>query len=334
MARILLTYPPAARKNYYSDRAVAGLEALAEVRHKSTEGAYDTAGLIEAARDCDVIVSDRQTRGDAELFRNLPDLVAFTRGAVDIRNIDVMAASNSGVLVTHASAGFIVSVAEWVIGVMIDLGRHITAAAESYHAGEAPAIVMGSELRGSTMGVIGYGQIGRYLCDLGLALGMRVVVVSPRTKVTNPAMVQVELPQLLADSDYVVCLAGATRETENMMNAQAFARMKPSAFFINASRGELVDELALEQALDAEQIAGCALDVGRAPDQMPTPSLARHPKVVANPHIGGLTPQAAEHQALETVAQVAEILQGRAPPGAVNANAATRLQRLARRPNA
>jgi D-3-phosphoglycerate dehydrogenase / 2-oxoglutarate reductase len=131
-----------------------------------------------------------------------------------------------------------------------------------------------------------------------------------------------------------VCLAGATRETENMMNAHAFARMKPSAFFINASRGELVDELALEQALDAGQIAGCALDVGRAPDQMPTPSLARHPKVVANPHIGGLTPQAAEHQALETVAQVAEILQGRAPPGAVNANAATRLQRLARRPNA
>jgi D-3-phosphoglycerate dehydrogenase / 2-oxoglutarate reductase len=331
MGRVLLTFPPQARKNYYSDRAVAGLGMLAEVRLNDRDGPYDHAGLIEAARDCDVIVSDRQTAGRAELFRSLPDLVAFTRCAVDIRNIDVAAASECGVLVTHASAGFIVSVAEWVIGAMIDLGRHITASAESYHAGGAPAVRTGSELKGSTMGVIGYGQIGRYLCDLGLALGMRVVVVSPYTKVTNPALLQIELPQLLAEADYVVCLAAATRETENLMNAQAFARMKPSAFFINASRGELVDELALAQALDTGRIAGSALDVGRAPDQMPTPSLARHPKVIATPHIGGLTPQAAEHQALETVGQVAEILKGRAPVGAVNADAATRLARLARR---
>src|SRR5439155_5476485 len=136
-----------------------------------------------------------------------------------------------------------------------------------YHAGGAPAVRMGSELKGSTMGVIGYGQIGRYLCDLGLTLGMRVVVASPYTRVTNPALLHIELTQLLAESDYIVCLAAATRETENLMNAQAFARMKPSAFFINASRGELVDELALAQALDTGQIAGCALDGGRAPDQ-------------------------------------------------------------------
>ena len=120
MARILLSYPPFARKNYYSDRALERLRALGEVRIKSSEGVYDTAGLIEAARDCDVIVSDRQTRGEAELFRNLPNLIAFTRGAVDIRNIDVAAASDNGVLVTQASAGFIVSVAEWIIGVMIE----------------------------------------------------------------------------------------------------------------------------------------------------------------------------------------------------------------------
>src|SRR4029077_13193781 len=95
-----------------------------------------------------------------------------------------------------------------------------------------------------------------------------------------------------------------------------------------ASRGNLVDESALEQALDAGLIAGCALDVGRAPDQMPTPRLARHPKVSATPHIGGLTPQSAEHQALETVAQVASLLDGKVPKGAVNAEQARRLARL------
>ena len=89
-----------------------------------------------------------------------------------------------------------------------------------------------------------------------------------------------------------------------------------------------MDETALAQALDSGQLAGCALDVGRAPDQMPTPLLARHPKVIATPHLAGLTPESIEHQSLETVAQAAEIIKGRAPKGAVNAASATRLARL------
>ena len=112
------------------------------------------------------------------------------------------------------------------------------------------------------------------------------------------------------------------------MNDAAFARMKPTAYFINVSRGNLVDEAALARALDRKLIAGAALDVGRAPDQMPEPALARRPDVIATPHVGGLTPTAIEHQALETVAQVAEILQGRVPKGAANAESASRLARL------
>ena len=108
------------------------------------------------------------------------------------------------------------------------------------------------------------------------------------------------------------------------MDGRALAKMKSSAYFINASRGNLVDEAALVAALDAGRLAGCALDVGRAPDQMPSPHLAAHPKVIATPHIGGLTPPAIEHQAMETVAQVAELIQGRAPRGAVNADQAFR----------
>ena len=95
--------------------------------------------------------------------------------------------------------------------------------------------------------------------------------------------------------------------------------MKPGAFFINVSRGNLVDETALEAALASGRIAGCALDVGRAPDQMPTPRLAAREDVIATPHTAGLTPQAIEHQSLETVAQAAEIAAGRIPKGAVNA---------------
>jgi D-3-phosphoglycerate dehydrogenase len=100
--------------------------------------------------------------------------------------------------------------------------------------------------------------------------------------------------------------------------------MQPHAFFINLSRGNLVDEQALAEALRDNRIAGAAMDVGRAPDQMPTPELAKLANVIATPHIGGLTPQAIEHQALETVRQVASIIKGEVPPGAVNAERWTR----------
>jgi D-3-phosphoglycerate dehydrogenase len=122
-----------------------------------------------------------------------------------------------------------------------------------------------------------------------------------------------------------VCLATATPQTENLFGEAAFAAMQTTAYFINASRGNLVDEAALLRALDDGQIAGCALDVGRAPDQMPSPELARHPRLRATPHIGGLTPPAIEHQSLETAAQVAAIVRGQIPLGAVNAAHAKRL---------
>jgi D-3-phosphoglycerate dehydrogenase len=330
MATIFLTHPPEALANYYGDRAVTGLKALGGVRFNTAGRELSTAELVEAARGCEVIVSYRQTPGTAELFRSSPDLVAFSRCAIDIRNVDVAAASAEGILVTQASAGFIASVSEWIIGAMVDLGRNLTASTIAYRAGQVPNAPMGRQLEGSTLGILGYGQIGRRLADLALALDMRVLVYDPFKSVESRGIEQCDLPQALAESDFVACLVIANDATENLMDAAAFARMKPGAYFLNASRGNLVDESALRAALDSGHLAGCAMDVGRAPDQMPSPELARHPKVVATPHSAGLTLPAIEHQSLETVAQVAEILKGRAPKGSVNAERAARLARLAR----
>jgi len=332
MATVFVSHPQSKLGHYFGDRAIAALRAVAEVRFNPGDTDLSSGELAALAADCEVIISYRQTVGDEALFTALPRLLAFVRCAIDIRNIDVPAASRHGVLVTQASAGFIPSVSEWIVGVMIDLSRHISRAAADYHAGRPVLPAMGRELRGATLGVIGYGQISRYLCDVALALGMRIVVHDPYTPTGRKEVEQVELLPLLQRADYVVCLAAATEATENLMNAATFAAMKPGAFFINASRGNLVDDDALIAALDAGTIAGCAVDVGRAPDQMPSPRVAAHPRVIASPHIGGLTPPAVEHQAMETVAQVTELLQGRAPQGAVNAAQAHRWQQATRAP--
>ena len=330
MAKIFLTHIPDMLANYYGPRAVAALRELGEVAINGTGRVLDAAALAREAAGCEIVVSDRQTPGPGGFFGQAPSLVAFLRCAVDIRNIDVAAASAAGVLVTHATPGFAASVAEMALGYMIDLARHVSAAVLVYRAGTAATASIGRQLKGATLGIIGYGEIGRYLAGLGTALGMKVLVTDPYKKVEDPAIGQVSLDALLAEADFAVCLAVATAETENLMAAAQFARMKPSAFFINLSRGNLVDEAALAAALDAKRIAGAAMDVGRAQDQMPSLALAHRADVIATPHSAGLTPQAIEHQAFDTVRQVAELVAGRVPPGAVNTAAASRLARLRR----
>src|SRR5260370_39554228 len=153
---------------------------------------------------------------------------------------------------------------------------------------------------------------------------MTVLVADPFVTVDDADIELVSLEDCLGRADYVVCLAVANEQTENLIGQAALARMRPHAFFINLSRGNLVDEAALTAALRETRIAGAAIDVGRARDQMPTPELAKLPNVIATPHIGGLTPPAIESQSLETVGQVEAIINGKVPAGAVNAARWTR----------
>jgi D-3-phosphoglycerate dehydrogenase / 2-oxoglutarate reductase len=317
--KILLTHSPEAFALYYGERALKALQAAGQVRRHDGAQPLEGEALIQAAQDCDLIVSYRQSPAPAALFERLPKLIAFLRCAIDIRNVDVAAASKAGVLVTQASAGFVTSVSELVLGFLVDLARGMTEARMEYRAGRVPRARMGRELKGSTIGIIGYGAIGREVVRICKALGMRVLVNDPYQQVE-----QVSLDQLLRESDFVVPLAVASAETENLIGKDALAKMKDGAYLINVSRGNLVDEAALEAALDSGKLAGCAMDVGRAPDQMPTPRLAARADVIATPHTAGLTVPAIEHQSMETAAQAQEIVKGRAPKGAVNAQHWTR----------
>ncbi len=329
MPTVLMTHPAHVLGNYFTESALHDLRGLTEVRLNDSGHFYSTEEMVEAARRCEIVVTNPQQNTEAAFFEQASDLVAYVRCGNDLTNVAVDAASANGVLVAHARPSFVPSVVELIIGFMIDLGRTVTSSTIIYRNEKIqPPVTIGRQLNGSTLGVIGYGAIGRYLCELGLTFGMRVLVCDPYVDYTRPGIQEVDLARLLAESDFVVCLAKSTAETENLMNGAVFAAMKPSAFFVNASRGALVDEEALKQALDEGQIAGAALDVGRQPGNMPTVGLASRDDVIATPHLGGRTPPSIIEPADESVGQVAIILKGEVPRGSVNAGFASRLERL------
>src|SRR5258705_6894526 len=143
MIKVLLTHTPQAWRQYYGERSVRSLQALAQVSLHEADEALDAGGLIEAARDADIIVADRLTEGPGAIFARLPKLRAFVRCAVDIRNIDVEAASAAGVLGTRAGPGFVQSVAEIAVGFLVDLSRGLSPAPPDYHSGGVAGVLMG-----------------------------------------------------------------------------------------------------------------------------------------------------------------------------------------------
>ena len=320
MSTVFVSHPRDKLDAYFGAKATAALQAIADVRFNPEPRELSLAELIAAARGCDALIAYRQTAGPEALFRELPELAAFIRCAVDIRTVDVAAASAHGVLVTQASPGYVAAVSEWIVAAMIDLGRGISRYAEAYHRDLAARALHGpraARLDARRDRLRPDRAPGRPRPRLRHARARRDAATDRRG---DERVRQVALAELLAESDFVVCLAPANADTENLIDAAAFAAMKPGAFFVNAARGELVDDAALLAALDSGHLGGCgARRRPRARPDARRPALARHPRVIATPHIGGLTLPAIEHQAMETVAQLARLLRGEMPPGAVNA---------------
>jgi D-3-phosphoglycerate dehydrogenase len=208
---------------------------------------------------------------------------------------------------------------------MLDLARNVTSSTIEYRNGVQPPQRSGLQLRGRTAGIIGYGAIGSYLADLLRGIGMHVVVHDPAADSGPDGYEQTDFQELLARSDFVLPLAPSTPATANLIDAHALSLMRPGTMLVNVSRGELLDEDAVADALDSGHLGGLAMDVGRAADQRPSPELAGRPGVVATPHLGGLTPDNADAQALSSVEQVRAMIDGVVPPRAVNADQALRL---------
>lgn len=274
-------------------------EAIAQMREAGLEvDVKDTISLEELEQvlnNYDGMVVRSRTKVRQPLIDAAPNLKLIVRGGVGLDTIDVEYARGKGVTVLNTPAANSAAVAELVIGLMLTLARHITVADAGMKAGKwEKKALEGTEIAGKTLGLIGYGRIGRLTAEKACALGMSVVCYDPFVAVEDPGVAAVELEAMLAISDYISLHVPTTPQTKGMLGAAQFKLMKPTAYIINAARGGVVDEAALYTALVEKQIAGAALDVYT---EEPPKSEALHqlialPQVVALPHLGASTAEA------------------------------------------
>jgi len=323
---ILIDAAPRSRDMILTDAIEARLGALAElVAHY--DGRMPDA-MVEAHLDrVDIIIG--QTPMDAARLARARQLKAI----VNVKGnweptIDYREAQRRGVQVLSIAPMMAPAVAEACIGFAIALGRGVLRNDRVFREGGERYGIRGNgdaaSLFGAEIGLVGYGNLGRRMAEVLAALGMNVLVHDPHVVGIAPPARWVDRDTALAEGDFVLCLVVHGPATHRSLDAAAFARMKRGAFFLNPSRGAVVDELALAEALRVGHLAGAGLDVGSDPDDVPPVALGRMPNVVAAPHIGGMVPEALASQALDTVAQVADILAGRVPERALNATEAHR----------
>ncbi len=285
------------------------------------------AELLPAMAEADALLVRSATRVTAALIAGSPKLRAIARAGAGVDNIDLDAASARGIVVMNAPGAASTSVAELTLGLMLSLARHIPAADGSMKDGRWEKTTLGgTELAGKTLGVVGLGRIGSIVARLGRACGMVVVAHDPavtRRDVAGTEIILTSLDELCERADYVTLHLPSMPDTHFLFDAPRLARCRRGVRLVNTSRGDLVDEAALLAALESGHVAGAALDVFEQEPPVDW-TLAKHPAVVATPHIAASTREAQERVGVEIVRAVRDFLKdGRvtnavAPPSAAN----------------
>jgi len=252
----------------------------------------------------------------AAVLANPGKLKIIGRAGVGVDNIDVAAATAKDILVINTPAGNATAAAELAVGLLFALARKIPQAAELMRKGVwEKKKFMGVELTGKTVGVVGLGNIGRQFAERCVGLKMNVIAFDPVLSpgAAAPAGIKVvSFDELVATSDFVSLHVPMTKETNNLFNAATFAKMKKGACIINASRGGIVSETDVLEALKSGQLGGVALDVFTKEPPDPSP-LFEHENLIAVPHLGASTKEAQEKVAVE----LAEVFVGYLKNGVV-----------------
>jgi D-3-phosphoglycerate dehydrogenase len=298
--------------------AEAGLELLRS-RFDVVEDA--DSDLAEIIGGFEAVVVRSQTTLDAALIERAGRLKVIGRAGVGVDNVDVDAATRRGILVANAAESTVDSAAEHAIALLLALARNVPQAHAALIAGSwERERFTGIELAGKTLGVLGLGRIGRQVARRALGLGMHVVAFDPFVAAERFRELGVEaapsLEDVYARADVVTLHLPLNPETRGLLDADAFARMRDGVRIVNAARGELVDEKALEDAIRSGKVAGAALDVFvTEPYAGP---LLKLPQVVVTPHLAGSTTEAQDRAGIVIAEQVAAALDGELVRNAVN----------------
>ena len=257
----------------------------------------------------------------AEVLEAAKSLKVIGRPGVGVDNVDLAAATRRGVIVMNSPGGNLVSTAELALALLLSLARNIPAADASIKSEKWDRkSFAGVELHGKRLGVIGLGRIGREVAARGRAFGMEVEAFDPFVAPAVAEALHVKLrsfDEILQGCDFLTLHTTLTQESRHLLGKEAFAKIKPGVRIVNAARGELIDEQALLAALESGRVAGAALDV-HASEPPKDWRLARHPRVVATPHIGAATAEAQERVGTDIAVQVRDYLKGGVIQQAVN----------------
>ena len=287
------------------------LRSKAEVVDQSGISAED---LLNVVGDYDALIVRGRTKVTAAVFDAGKKLKVVGRAGVGVDNIDLAAAKAHGVTVVNSPLATTVAVAELTLSLMLSLVREIPRADASMKAGKwLKKEFEGRELYGKTLGVIGFGRIGSAVAARAKAFEMKILAYDPLVpaeEIAKRGGKQVSFDELLAQSDVITMHMPLTADSRNLLNAEAFNKMKDGVYIVCAARGGVIDEDALLEALNNGKVSGAALDVFATEPPGPT-ALVAHPRVIDTPHVGAQTVEAQARAANDIAEEVLNALEGK-----------------------
>lgn len=297
------------------------IDSLRKEAHVEVATGLSPADLKAKLAGFDALIVRSQSKVTADVIAGATGLRVIGRAGVGVDNIDVDAATSRGIMVINSPEGNTISAAEHTFGMLLAASRWIAQAHASMRRGEWDRkSFTGFELYNKTLGIVGFGRIGREVAERALAFRMKILAYDPfiTEEFAKERGAEIAtLDDLLRRSDFVTLHMPKTAETEGLINAERLALMKKTAILVNCARGGVVDETALYEALKNKQLGGAGLDVYAQEPLGPSP-LLELPNLVSTPHLAASTHEAQERVAVDVAEQILEVLRGGAPRSAVN----------------
>src|SRR4029077_9239629 len=285
--------------------------------------------ILRVAKGADALLAT-YAKITADMIRQMTRCRIISRFGIGVDNVDIPAATERGIVVTKVPDYCIDEVSDHAVALLLTAVRKIPLANSLVQQGcwEMPAVVPIHRLRGSVLGLVGFGRIPQLVAPKAQAFGVRVVAFAPYVPseiFARAGVERVDFSQLLKVADYVSIHSPLLPETRNLFGDEAFRQMKPTAYLINTARGPIVDEAALARALDAGELAGAALDVMPQEAPVDSPLLGRD-DVIITPHTSFYSEESLVDLQVKAAEEVVRVLGGQAPRNPVNPEA---LQRTA-----